>query len=400
MSRELIVVNGTTGLNIYALIRNQSGNYWNGSTFEAFTAANYANYTISCSEEGSTGIYVGNFPTAITTFDEYIIVYFSRAGGSPANGDPVVGTGVVVWTGSASVASSTPATLAALVAEGLAKAGHAHPESALTTRASTLWIDEIRADIWNRAGKAKILQSRRVQVLTKGLGMYSNPSDYASDLSMEFATGTRYGTLQAASSTTSFTLAAADTSTQDELLGKELVLTSGNAQGSIGYITAFNPTTKVVTISPAASTTPTAGDGYMILDFRSPVQEKPIWEMQLLAVPSQQGTPERFYPQGNSTAGQFKLHPIPFRNDDQPMVLLQDYYVDITQLDLAGVLMGTLYNRWRNVWIMGIKWKGLEEGDDDQVVKARTEYANEIQKLVRRLYGNEHVSLQAQVLDY
>lgn len=158
------------------------------------------------------------------------------------------------------MAAPTPPDLTSLVAEALAKAGYSNPSAALTSRASTKWIEELKADVWTRANRQKWLQARACQVLTKGLGVYSNPSDFASDLSMQFATGSRYGQLQAAT-TTELTLAAAETAGELDVIGKEIAITSGSLSGTIAYITAYNPSTKVATV-PTLSGTPSASDTY------------------------------------------------------------------------------------------------------------------------------------------
>lgn len=100
MSGELRI-GGPTGATIYAHIFNASSRLWNGSSFEAFSSANYPNYDISLSEQGSSGAFVGDFPSAITDEAIYEIFYYIQDGGSPAEGDPFAGSGSVDWDGSA-----------------------------------------------------------------------------------------------------------------------------------------------------------------------------------------------------------------------------------------------------------------------------------------------------------
>jgi len=290
-------------------------------------------------------------------------------------------------------------TLSELVAEGLYKAGHTHPSSDLTSRAENKWMEEIKADIWNRAKRQKFLQARSCQPLTKGLGIYSNPSDFASDMSMQFATGSRWGQLQAGA-VGSLTLSSSEYASDTDILGKEIAITSGSGSGGIAYITNYNSSTKVATISPSLSVAPTVGDYYVILDYYKPVEEKPGWEIRNLNNPSQTGYPEVFYPQGDSTNGKFVLFPVPYRSDSQPLVVIQSYYADLTELDLSGTLMATLYQKWRNLWITGIKYKALEDADDTEKTSARTEYAHEVQKIIRQSYGNDIVNNAVRVMDY
>lgn len=92
---------------LYARIMNPSGLWWNGSSFEAYNASNYSDYDIAMTEQGASGVYVADFPTAITSSGTYEYYVHRQAGGSPAEGDVVVNTGSVDWTGSVSASAST-----------------------------------------------------------------------------------------------------------------------------------------------------------------------------------------------------------------------------------------------------------------------------------------------------
>ena len=54
---------------------------------------------ISCSESGSTAIYVGNFPTSQTTAGMYIVQFFS--------GGTLYGSGSIAWDGAAEITDQT-----------------------------------------------------------------------------------------------------------------------------------------------------------------------------------------------------------------------------------------------------------------------------------------------------
>lgn len=107
MANELRGV-ASTGT-VYARIINKAGLWWNGSAFESYAAANYSTYDIAMSEQGDSGVYVADFPTAITTGGTYEYYVHRQAGASPAEADQVVTTGKIDWTGSASVSASASA---------------------------------------------------------------------------------------------------------------------------------------------------------------------------------------------------------------------------------------------------------------------------------------------------
>lgn len=105
MAREIRGVSSTGTL--YARIINSAGLWWNGSTFEAYTAANYSNYDIAMTEQGNSGVYVADFPSGITAGGTYEYFVHRQAGGSPAEGDTVINTGKVDWTGTSSVSAAS-----------------------------------------------------------------------------------------------------------------------------------------------------------------------------------------------------------------------------------------------------------------------------------------------------
>ena len=116
MSKEMVIIQ-PTGRTVYAVIANAAGQIWNTAgtpAFEAITAANWTDYDVALVEQSSTsGIYDGDFPTGINTRGDFTFTCYRRIGASPATTDPVVGVGVVVWTGSALVTDANrlePAT--------------------------------------------------------------------------------------------------------------------------------------------------------------------------------------------------------------------------------------------------------------------------------------------------
>jgi hypothetical protein len=100
MAGELQIGGLTTGWAAYAVVRSATGTVWNGTAFEAFNAANWATYDIALTEQGSTGYYVGTFPTVAAGV--YAVEVRRQTGGSPAAAvatDPYLGGGDAEWDG-------------------------------------------------------------------------------------------------------------------------------------------------------------------------------------------------------------------------------------------------------------------------------------------------------------
>lgn len=98
---------------LYARIISPTGLWWDGTTFEAYDAGSYTDYDVAMTEQGASGVYVADFPTGITTGGTYEYFVHRQAGGSPAEGDLVVNTGKVDWTGTTSVSAASGSQTAA-----------------------------------------------------------------------------------------------------------------------------------------------------------------------------------------------------------------------------------------------------------------------------------------------
>jgi hypothetical protein len=90
-----------SGKTLYAVIRNGTGGYWNGTAFEVFAAANWTAYRVGLIESGG-GQYFGTFPAVGA--GRYSIDIYDQVGGAAATSDvPPVGGGSIEWTGTAEV---------------------------------------------------------------------------------------------------------------------------------------------------------------------------------------------------------------------------------------------------------------------------------------------------------
>lgn len=103
-----------TGEQSYFLIRNRVGQIWSTSggtgAFSTYVTANYADFTISATEQGSASAYfVGTFPPAITP-GVYAITAKEQVGGSAAETDPTIAVGDFQWNGTVSLPLSDLAT--------------------------------------------------------------------------------------------------------------------------------------------------------------------------------------------------------------------------------------------------------------------------------------------------
>lgn len=105
MASEL-QLDSVSGYNVYALIRNDVSKIYNGTEYVTYATADYANYDVAMTEQGSTGTFVGNFPST-SAGGEYTVTYKRRIGGSPAEGDTTLATATYVWNDTSEEVTTT-----------------------------------------------------------------------------------------------------------------------------------------------------------------------------------------------------------------------------------------------------------------------------------------------------
>ena len=297
------------------------------------------------------------------------------------------------------MASPTAPTQLSLTTDGLNRAGYANPTSPQLTTANG-YLEEIKNDIVNIERRLTSLQTMAILVTTNGQSRYALPTDFLSDLTMKRLDGTLYGTAQAGA-VGSITLAADDAQEEGDMIGVDILVYSNTGKGSMSQCTAYNSTTKVATVTPDFTTAPDSTSGYLIISSYKDLTESPRWDFDKnITVPSQDA-PTHFTPIGDADNGEIILWPTPYRSSAIPWGLQLSYYTDLMELDLTGTLMATLYKKWRNIWVLGVKYKQFEADDDDRVESAKNAYFGSIQMMVaREKYGYDLSNLSASVRNY
>lgn len=106
MANERICT-GATGYTIYEHLLDAQARRWNGTAFEVYNAAHWSLYTLALTEQGVSGVYVGDMPACAA--GTYTLVAYRQYGASPATSDPIYSTySLVGWSGTLVVPSVSP----------------------------------------------------------------------------------------------------------------------------------------------------------------------------------------------------------------------------------------------------------------------------------------------------
>lgn len=281
----------------------------------------------------------------------------------------------------------TAPTSTTICTEGLKKSGYSSPTSAQLTRAAD-WLEEIKVDIFLLGKRLKPLQAEHVEVLNPGQSRYNFPSGFSSMMDAKVLYGDEEFTAQTGAAAT-ITLDADDTENESSLEGKEILVYSGTGKGDLSQCKSYNETTFVATVSPAWLVTPLTADTYVVVDQYIPLELRSVAEFDEISVPHETGVPRFLYQVGSETHyGYYLLYPTP--DEDHYYGIKLNYYINLLTLDLAGTRMTTLYQRWRNMWIQGVKARQLDSDNDDRAGIEMQLYYNMVKNIVTlETYGRD-----------
>lgn len=292
------------------------------------------------------------------------------------------------------MSAPTLPTIDDIVEEGLAQAKNKNPSSSTTSRAKNEWMEQIKNDISRLARRPRWLQITSHGILTRGQSRYSNPTDFGHDLSLVLLDGIVTGTAQDGSAS-SITLQAGSSVSESDMVGHDILVTSGAGSASLSQCTAYNTSTLIASVTPNFNTAPGASSTYMVVTNEYEVAPGHVRISDNTKLVSR-GRPETFSQIGDEDYGEFVFD----RPLDKSYGARLRYYADIGRLDLNGTHIQTLYYKWRNLWISGIKAREMAENDDTESTNAMNEYKSHLNLLRADQYGMDLNNMQAKVVDF
>lgn len=98
MAQQIIAHHSTTGDTLYALVRIQEGDVWDGATTVPYVTVDLGTYAIPMTEQGTASrTYTTDFPATLSSGQMVRVSVYVQAGGSPAEGDTLVTSYDVTW---------------------------------------------------------------------------------------------------------------------------------------------------------------------------------------------------------------------------------------------------------------------------------------------------------------
>jgi hypothetical protein len=294
-------------------------------------------------------------------------------------------------------------TVTSIVTEGLYQGGVFNPSAQQIARYSGDPMEQLKNSLWQELKQAKPLMTFSYMVLTPGQSRYSCPTDYASDMTMTVMTGFYTGPiLSATANTVTLPLVPNGNFDINQVLGEDLVIASGTGMSSVSQIIGLvsnSPTTQTLTVYPDFQTTPDATSTYMIVDNTWPVEQRHIAEYDIYHRSGGQDRPRYFFPMGNEDYDEFIFDVAP--DNFYFFCARMRYTVNFMTLDLNSTLLSTLYQKFREFWIYGIKSQVLMDNDDTRAPKSQEDRMAKLQALIRsQQYGTDLHNFAQHVVDY
>jgi len=297
-------------------------------------------------------------------------------------------------------APSVP-TASSLVTEGLRQARIFYPTAAQISTYQTEVLEQLKNNLWQQVKQMKPLMTFSYLILVPGQSRYSCPTDYASDMTMVVETGLMTGNVSGATANTLTVPTPSGGFDINQTLGKDLGIMSGTASASVSQVTGLvnnaNGTT-TLTVYPDFQATPDSTSTWMLVDTQWPIEADHIANYDRFR-PSSVDRPKKFYPMGDEDYDEFIFDVAP--DNVYQYILRMRYYVNIMTLDLNSTLMSTLYQKFREYWIKGIKAQALADQDDTTANDAFKERDTKLQALIlSQQYGTDIHTLRQHVEDY
>jgi hypothetical protein len=301
------------------------------------------------------------------------------------------------------MAVPTPPTLTSIVTEGLRQGGIFYPTASQLATYSGDPMEQLKNQLWQELKQAKPLMTFSYMVLTPGQSRYSCPSDYSSDMTMVIMTGLYTGNVSAATANT-LTVPISPNGVYDinQVLGEDLVITGGTAVNSVSQIIGLvnnGNGTQTLTVYPNFQATGDATSTYMIVDNQYPCEQRHIAEYDLWHRANGIDRPRYFFPMGDEDYDEF-IFDVPPDNVYQYCTRMR-YTVNIMTLDLNSTLLATLYLKFREFWIYGIKSQVFMDNDDTRAPKSQEDRQAKLLSLIRsQQYGTDLHNFAQHVMDY
>jgi hydrogenase maturation factor len=252
-------------------------------------------------------------------------------------------------------------TVTTICTQALKRAGRTTPTAAQIAEAAENALQEVKADVMLVASTHPNLLVTATTVTTEGQQRYAFPNDYNEPYAIQLLDGPEewQGAAQAGGTST-ITLSALMSATEEDIIGKYILITSGFGVEEYREILSYDANSKMASVDSNWASVPNSASSYMIATIYTPLYPYGTYiNHDHITAPNVRGTPQL----ATIFSQEYLIYPVP---DDRPYGLLNRYFMDISKLDETGDLFVQLLREWRSLWIQGVAVKTMQRFDEDR----------------------------------
>lgn len=248
-------------------------------------------------------------------------------------------------------------TVTSIVRDALRHAGLFQPTSGQITEMSTEGLQTVKAELWASQERDKLIETSAMVLLPIGSGQLNTPSDFDHVVTLDvYSCSDSMAFTASAAASGTLTAGATFSADVSSIRGRYVFTTGGTGSGQYRQITAYDDTTKVLTITPNWTVTPDATTTAFIGHLKKRLLMDDPDHGRLVTNPDPvQGFPVRYREVGvsplNTDMPAIEISPVP---DTANYAAILTYGPNLTRLDETGTLFVKHLRERRMIWVQGL----------------------------------------------
>lgn len=253
-----------------------------------------------------------------------------------------------------------------IIADALRHAGIYNPSTPQVTEMTSGGFQTVKTELWAASTRDKLIETSVMVLLPIGSGQIDTPADFDHEVTLDvFGCAESMAFTATAGATSTITAPTTFSADISSIRGIYIFTTGGTGSGQYRQITAYNDSTKVLTVTPAWTVNPNATTTAFVGHLRRRlVMDDPGRWAWSIRYPNQ-GFPMRYRMIGtsplNTDTPAIEISPVP---DTANYALLLSYGPNLTRLDETGALFVKHLRERRTFWIQGLVAQAMRRYDE------------------------------------
>ena len=257
-------------------------------------------------------------------------------------------------------------TVSTVVADALRHAGIFNPSTSQIAEMTSGGFQTVKTEIWASCTNDELIKTTTMIALPQGNGQVNTPDDFSAAVALDVYSCTE-GMAFTAAAGASGTITAPSTFSAEvsSIRGLYLFTISGTGSGQYRQITDYDDTTKVLTIAPNWTVTPSTDTVAFVGHLKKRLRMADVDGVGYVPVSPNQGHPSWYRIVGvsplNTDTPAIELFPVP---DTANYALLLTYIPNLTRLDETGSLFVKHLRERRFLWVDGLIHQACRRYDE------------------------------------